>query len=288
VTSKMKMFILLTSLILLALMNWALSSPAIQITVYTAKPLYNIEENIYVYGEVNADGIPLENATVGLEVRDPTSSPVIIRTLTTNSQGKYDLNFKLDSQAVLGTYTANVSCSYLGEKATNLTSFSVGKASSFILTLYMGRSAYKLEEPIEIYGNATLANVPIVKALVAVEVQDPKSTPVLIRVLETDTSGLYTLTFQLPTGSPIGTYRAYASASYENQKVTANATFEVRQTISADINGDGHVNLLDIYLMAKAWGSYPGHPRWDPRCDLDMNGVINLLDVILVAREYGT
>jgi len=284
VTTKMRMSIFVAFLIILAFIyeGWSL---ALQVTVYTAKPNYTIEENIYVHGEVKADGVLVENATVALEVRDPTASPVIIRTLSTNASGKYDLSFKLPSQALQGTYAVNVSCSYLGERATSTTSFNLEKASFFVVTVTIGRSAYRVEEPIEIYGNATLAGIPIVKALVAIEVQDPTSTPVLIRVLETDTSGLYRLTFQLPMGSPTGTYSVYASASYEDQKASANSTFQVKQ-ISADINGDGVVNIVDLYLVARAWHSTPGHPRWDPKCDLDGNELINIIDIMLVAREY--
>jgi len=277
---------ILLVLLILALIHGGLSSPALQITVSTDKPNYNIGENIYTYGEVKADGLPIENATVALEVRDPSASPVVIRTLTTDALGKYGLSFNLSSQALLGTYTVNVSCSYGGERATSSTSFNLEKPSILVVTVNVGRSAYKVEEPIDIYGNATLADIPVVKALVAIEVQDPKGTPILLRVLETDTDGFYRLTFQLPTDSPTGNYSVYASASYQNQKTTATATFQVKQTISADINGDGVVNIIDIALVAKAWGSYPGHPRWDSRCDLDGNQIVNIIDIALVAREY--
>jgi uncharacterized protein YfaS (alpha-2-macroglobulin family) len=283
----MKLFILSTLLILLASTYEGGSSPTLQVTVYTDKPYYNIEENIYILGEVKVDGVPVENATVALEVRDPTASPVNVRSLTTNALGKYDLSFKLSSQALTGTYTVNVSCSYLGERATSTASFNLEKASFLVVTLTIGRSAYKIEEPIEIYGNVTLTGVPVLKALVAIEVQDPKYTPILVRVVETDTNGLYGLTFQLPSGSSTGTYSVYASASYGNQKAVANSTFQLKREIAADINGDGVVNILDIALVAKAWGAYPGHPRWDQRCDLDGNNIINIIDIALVAREYG-
>jgi hypothetical protein len=264
--------------------GWALSAP--QVTVYTGKPSYNVEEDIYVYGDAKVAGTPVENVTVALEVRDPAASPITVRALNTNASGSYGLNFRLPADALAGRYTVNVTCSYGGDVATNATSFYFSRASLFVLAVTAGRFTYKVEEPIEIYGNAALGGVHVVGSLVAVEVQDSKSTPIVIRVLETDADGIYRLTFQLPQGSPTGVYSVQANANYENQTAVAGTTFQVVREIRGDINGDGVVNIIDIALVAMAWGSRPGLPRWDPRCDLDGNEVINILDITLVARDY--
>lgn len=278
--------ILFIFLIILAFTQKGWSSPTLKVTVYTDKASYYIEEDISVHGDVKVEGAPVENATVALEIRDPTASPVIVRTLNTNASGKYILSFKLPYEALTGTYTVNASCNYDAERAANITSFSLEKASVLVVTVTVGRSTYVPGETIEIYGDITQANVPVVGALVAVEVQDPKNMPLVMRVLETDTDGLYGLTFRLSTGSSTGTYSVHASASYEDQEAVVDATFQVKQEISADVNEDGTVNILDIALVAIAWGSYPGHPRWDPRCDLDGNEIVNIIDIALVAREY--
>lgn len=278
--------ILFVFLILLAFTQRGWSSPTLRITVYTDKASYDIEEDISVLGDVKIEGAPVENASVALEVRDPTTSPVIVRTLHTDASGKYSLSFRLSTEALTGTYTVNASCNYDAERAANTTSFNLEKASVLVLTVTVGRSTYVPGETIEIYGDTTQASVPVVGALVAVEVQDPKNTPLVMRVLETDTDGLYRLTFRLPTGSPAGTYSVHASASYEDQEAVVDTTFQVKQEISADINEDGTVNILDLAIVALAWGSDPSHPRWDPRCDLDGNEIINIIDIALVALEY--
>jgi uncharacterized protein YfaS (alpha-2-macroglobulin family) len=272
---------------LLILTHVGLSSPTLQITVFTDKPNYGAGENIFIYGEVKADGSPIVNATVGLEVLDPSSSPIISRALTTDVLGKYSLGFNLSSQALLGTYTVYVSCSYGGERATDTTSFNLGKASTFTVTVNVGRSTYKVEEQILVYGNVTFGDIPVVGAFVAVEVQDPKGTTVLMRVPATDSNGFYNLTFQLPSSASLGDYTVYVSASYQNQQATANTSFQLKRRFLADINDDGKVNIEDVYLMARAWHSYPGHPRWNPKCDLDGNEIVNILDVVILAREYG-
>lgn len=54
-----------------------------------------------------------------------------------------------------------------------------------------------------------------------------------------------------------------------------------------DINLDLTINLKDIGVSATAFGSYPGHPRWNTRVDLDRNSKINLKDISLIARNFG-
>jgi hypothetical protein len=54
-----------------------------------------------------------------------------------------------------------------------------------------------------------------------------------------------------------------------------------------DLDGDGKVDLRDVYRVGQAFGSYPGHPRWDPVCDVNRDGKVDLKDVFAVQRNYG-
>jgi hypothetical protein len=55
----------------------------------------------------------------------------------------------------------------------------------------------------------------------------------------------------------------------------------------ADLNGDGTVNIFDIYIMAKAFNSEHGHPRWNEAADINKDGIVNIEDVYLMAKAYG-
>jgi len=57
--------------------------------------------------------------------------------------------------------------------------------------------------------------------------------------------------------------------------------------LPADLNKDGIVNILDITIVASAFGSKPGNPSWNPDADLDKNGEINIVDVAAVAIDFG-
>jgi hypothetical protein len=58
-------------------------------------------------------------------------------------------------------------------------------------------------------------------------------------------------------------------------------------TIPGDINGDFQVSLVDLVLLANAYGSTPGTPKWNPNADIDGNGVVGLTDLVLMALHYG-
>jgi hypothetical protein len=57
--------------------------------------------------------------------------------------------------------------------------------------------------------------------------------------------------------------------------------------VLGDINIDGTVNCQDLWLIFRAWGSIPGHHRWDPRCDLNRDGMVNFIDFWIALRHFG-
>jgi len=57
-------------------------------------------------------------------------------------------------------------------------------------------------------------------------------------------------------------------------------------TIPSDINGDGKVNLSDLALLALAYNSKPGDPRWNPNADIKGDGRVDLGDLAVLAQHY--
>jgi hypothetical protein len=53
----------------------------------------------------------------------------------------------------------------------------------------------------------------------------------------------------------------------------------------ADVNGDGKIDLKDISLVAKAFGTREGNLKWDTRCDINGDGKVDIRDLLLVARR---
>jgi hypothetical protein len=55
-----------------------------------------------------------------------------------------------------------------------------------------------------------------------------------------------------------------------------------------DINYDGVVDMRDIGTAARAFGSTPGHPRWEKEADINFDDQIDMRDIGSVARKFGT
>ncbi len=55
----------------------------------------------------------------------------------------------------------------------------------------------------------------------------------------------------------------------------------------ADFDGDGDVNFGDFVVFARAFGTGPGSPGWDPKFDLDGDGRVNFGDFVIFARRFG-
>jgi len=58
-------------------------------------------------------------------------------------------------------------------------------------------------------------------------------------------------------------------------------------TIREDINLDLRVDILDVSVVAIAFGTKPGHPRWDPTVDIRKDFTINIIDISAVAIKFG-
>jgi len=54
-----------------------------------------------------------------------------------------------------------------------------------------------------------------------------------------------------------------------------------------DVNRDGYIDDTDMDLIAAAWGSYPGHPNWNPDADLNQDLIVDMRDVGILNFNYG-
>jgi len=61
----------------------------------------------------------------------------------------------------------------------------------------------------------------------------------------------------------------------------------VLTTIIGDLNGDRKVEMKDIAIAARAFGSVPGDSRWDPRADLNRDVKVDMKDITIIAKSFG-
>lgn len=57
--------------------------------------------------------------------------------------------------------------------------------------------------------------------------------------------------------------------------------------LQTDLTFDGSVDIRDIALAAKAFGTYPGHPRWEKEADTNFDDTIDIRDIATIAKDFG-
>jgi len=92
------------------------------------------------------------------------------------------------------------------------------------------------------------------------------------------------------SGFAYGNYTISAVAdTVPGETDTADNTFvngALKVAIVGDINGGGHVNILDAILLGNAFDSKPGEPAWSPNADLNGDGSVNILDAIILGNHF--
>jgi hypothetical protein len=85
----------------------------------------------------------------------------------------------------------------------------------------------------------------------------------------------------------------YTTENYGNSTYPLlNLTLTSIPDVLGDITGpnrllDGKVDILDIFVIARAFSCKPGDYYWNRAADLDENGIVDILDVFVVARQFG-
>jgi hypothetical protein len=103
-----------------------------------------------------------------------------------------------------------------------------------------------------------------------------------------------TLTFEWnTTDAAVGKHTITASATVvpfdtdpTNNSKSRQLTIMSPTGPTTDINGDGRVDMADIGLAAKAFGSHEGNARWNPAADVNGDGIVDMFDLGLVARDF--
>jgi len=62
---------------------------------------------------------------------------------------------------------------------------------------------------------------------------------------------------------------------------------EVRVILAGDYDENGKVDMKDIGYICLAYGSYPGHPKWNPNADINDDGKVDMKDIGIACMHYG-
>jgi len=132
------------------------------VTIQTDKEIYYPNETVIISG-ITKDSIGniVENATIGLEVRDPQNSTLFLDITYSDINGFYHDQFRLHPYAILGEYHVYVTANALGyPPAKNQTTFTVetlGFSDIAIANISLSNPNPKINETITI--SITVSNL---------------------------------------------------------------------------------------------------------------------------------
>ncbi len=69
--------------------------------------------------------------------------------------------------------------------------------------------------------------------------------------------------------------------------ILEHGLYEMYPTHIGDINYDGKVDIKDVAMISKAFGSWPGYGPWNPVCDINGDGKVDIKDVAIVSKGFG-
>ena len=114
------------------------------------------------------------------------------------------------------------------------------------------------------------------------------------RIIESnDGDNTNTIVVQLAgIGGPNPTVSVVPSTPTPTPSPTATVTPTPTRTptpcpMVEDINGNGIVSFADLLLFARAYGTTPGDPYWNPLADFNASNSVNFQDLIMLAARYG-
>ena len=208
------------------------------------------------------------------------------------------ITFQTASLGITGLYFENVmnfSGTYLADSENNLIEFQSEGSVIEILTTDFQEYSFDIDvngtpATIKILTNSTINNFTYTHQAQIIEF-DTNQTQ--------GTQGLHSIMIpKIAMEAPIVTlvngvsvpYHLFIDSvnTYLNFNCSLNTHVKILSTILGDLTGDRQVLIDDIVIVAKAYGSYEGSSRWDPRADMDDNKIVDIYDLSVVARRFGS
>jgi len=152
----------------------------------------------------------------------------------------------------------------------------------------MPSNPFRPKTMVFLYANVTYNSWPVAQKIVSFEIEHGEWNFILTGT--TNSSGMVGVRFTIPWPDinqeerVLGIWNVTATVNIADVVVEDKLWFYVSIT---DLNCDGKVDIKDIAIVAVAFGSYPGQPKWNPIADINGDERIDVKDIARVAVDYG-
>ncbi len=257
---------------------------------------YPPDSTVMLYANVTYNDFPVQNIPVSFQVSGPPNNVFNISlslAAVTNDTGIAETQFTIPSigndteTAIFGVWTIDA----YTENANDSLTFTVGW-----LIQIESATTESIDPPQGGYLRLqiSLDNIAMTPKDVTLFISFYDSSATLINGSETELlidPGITDLnfTFSIPRSAQVGTGVANVSV-YDPHGVLygpgASSSFSI--TLLGDLNNDGKVDMIDVAIAAKAFGTKPGDARWNAVVDVNKDGQIDMRDIALIAKNFGT
>jgi hypothetical protein len=312
-TSKMVPLILL----LISILTWLSFEITVTINITTDSESYNLGDTVLITGNLTKDGNLVTDALVAIQVNDPAGDIYTIRTLQTGTIPNPHWSVEIVSivplknsytRGSLASFNVTIRNNDLSEHdALVMLSFYYGDGAPFRTKVWWngtldGGQQWSITQSINIPSDAPVGEAKVYgstftqlpekcgfaycpEKLATFNIVQSGGGGSALSYIQSE-EGNFNMTIRIrPLGGMVGNYTIYACSYYEYIIITQQTQFRV--VLITDINGDGTVDITDVAMVAYAYASTPGDPRWDDRCDLNNDLIIDITDVAMVAYDYG-
>lgn len=296
-------------------------SAALTLTVATSKQVYNAGEPLQIEGNLTDDGVPVPDGLVLLQINNPKNGIWVVRTFTTGEMPSGP--FPVEILNVTSTDSSGMPRDLFnrGQDAGFKVAIKNNAASSYdvlvivnlyysngvpfrLFPIYQGTieggdvltaSTWPVTIPSDAIAGQATAYASISSGLPneTGRAYAPEKNGTFnivsgggVPTPPTNPLGTFSLTIPL-TSIPVwlGNYSIYARTYYGFSISSSTSMFTV--VLTGDLNHDGKIDMKDIAAVARAFGSRPGDPLWNPAADFDNSGKVDMKDIAIVARAFG-
>jgi len=265
-------------------------------------------EKVVLYANATYNLSPIEGIIVAFEIKgppNPISNVVIVRTALTNTTGIATVNFTIPSEdpetRVFGMWSASSRAEIAGRIIVDDLIFEVGWLIEIISLATLN---IDLQPQIDFMKGTNLTAILTLRSIS----MKPRNVTFVVgligpggHLLNTDTrtdfeinsgnSSIY-MTLKIPQWAATGNATIYSGAftmlpSLGGVSYCPEVTASFEIILLGDINKDGKVDIQDVATAALAFGSFPGHPRWNPSTDINQDGKVDIKDIGIVAQNFG-